>query len=1747
MKILSSRKFKYLFLLGLVFCLFSVFPQISSATTKYWVGADGAAFDAPNSWSSTNPTSCSGNVTLTATPGSSDDAVFDADCDNGMTIGSTWTVLSFQLYNGYTGVIEAGSSAINTGLFWQLSGTFNHNGILTITSGTNGCSTDTFYFSAGTFNQTGTVVFAGGAALCQVVNTSNTVLVLQNLTLNLSGGTTYSFKITDSDILQVNGLVTMSNGSYDTGTGLNGAIYAYGDVTMGSGWDGLSGPNNPIDSGILVLVGSNDQTLTAPSSNSSFGNVTVSKSGGTVTQSGGIRFEGLTLTSGTYNAGGNDVYARNAYYQVGGTFNHNGILTIAGGTCLGGYGFYYSAGTFNQTGTVNFTTNCNQITTTGTTLVLNNLTVNSPGAAITIKTGDTVRVNGLLSLTDGKYNRVAYWGPGGAQAGNLDAYGNVTMASTWDDTVASNAEGILRLQGTNNQTITGGGSAVYFGDVQVFKTAGTVTQSGTVGMRSFGVYSSGWTWEAGGNTFTQGGNNYGFNFGGGTFNSSGIINVYMFSMTGGTLNHSGALNVTQNFTYTAGTFNQTGTVVFKGTAQIIDTTNTTLNFYHLTINNTSIMVTNNDVVAVNGTLTLSNGSYPHDGNNGGSIYAYSHVTMEVGWDGTENHTGMIYIAGSNNQTITGNIKYFPRLSVVKTGGTITQSGDIYAVHFGLNGSGWTWNAGGNTITQKGVSWTNFNMTGGTFNHSGILNVAGDFTYSAGTFNQTGTVVFNGGVTQTINTTDTTLNFNRLTISKTGSTGLLITNNDYVAVNGTLNLSDGVFRYDGSNAGRIYAYSDVTMGAGWDETSSQSMGGSLWLMGSADQILTGQSSLWFPYLYISKTGGTVTQSGNINAYRPQIASGIYYANGYNITSTVALDVGSSGVLKLKGNETISQNPTLGTGSTVIYVDPTTNRSIKTWSYSNLTIAGGSNVVFSLGAAVSASGTTTITTGILSTGTSTVGYNFSTNTLVNNNILRLRGNEVITITNMDIDSGTVEYIGDMDGASDQLNLYGPADYYNFTINSTDAGDSFVPSFSSWTKQNSGNAVLGLGANNKFDDNQVLYHSVIYDSGTYKMWYSGYDGTAYYTIGYATSPDGITWTKQNSGNAVLGLGANGKFDDYYAFAPSVIKDGSTYKMWYSGYDGTAYYTIGYATSPDGITWTKQNSGNAVLGLGVNNKFDDASVVSPSVIKDGSTYKMWYAGSSGTNYTIGYATSPDGITWTRQNSGDAVLGLGASGKFDDVHLSYLKVILDGSTYKMLYSGYDGSTWFGLGYATSPDGLTWTKQNSGNPVFARDVSISQILSLSLLIDSNNNLRIWYGGNNGTAWTTYYALASSTPTGLIRLRGNLDFNSGSVDTSGIGLVLAGSNQSIDVNATTTFSTLTKSVTSPATLTFGTTSPIIITGTTTLNGTAGNFLSLRSAVASTTWKFDPQATTTGRVFSYLDVQDSYNINATAINATNSDLFIDSSRNTGWTFGATSNPILTVGRSGIQLATTTISAPSQDLGGAFTFVADTGTIEVNSITIRQVGSLSTDYITGMEFTYRDAVDDTCSDVQPASTEPFGSFNPFVDNVTTVSGSMPVSQTKVCLYLIYTLDGDSDLDTLGRTVDFEITNPSTDVLVESGTVTPISRVNIAGRTMVVDPNLAQSMLSLKMYDPDVDPTVFYLKDNGVWKKAGSRNPVRLTNPNLIVQTLTFTDLTYPGSSGSVKMNITVSNVSAGTADSFINVTKSYGTSATIRAKEE
>ncbi|MBI2441107.1 MAG: hypothetical protein HYV35_07030, partial [Lentisphaerae bacterium] len=177
-------------------------------------------------------------------------------------------------------------------------------------------------------------------------------------------------------------------------------------------------------------------------------------------------------------------------------------------------------------------------------------------------------------------------------------------------------------------------------------------------------------------------------------------------------------------------------------------------------------------------------------------------------------------------------------------------------------------------------------------------------------------------------------------------------------------------------------------------------------------------------------------------------------------------------------------------------------------------------------------------------------------------------------------------------------------------------------------------------------------------------------------------------------------------------VLQDGSTYKMWYSGWGGTpGRYSIYYATSTNGLTWTKLDnnvpadsngsSTNGKIPLGTAGTGDDTYVLSPFVLKEGegpTSYRMWYSGHDGANYRIYYATSSNGLEWTKydntvpaDSNGSSTNGKiprGTAGKGDAAGAFSPAILRDGnSDYKMWYTGYDGTN-YRLYYATSSNGL---------------------------------------------------------------------------------------------------------------------------------------------------------------------------------------------------------------------------------------------------------------------------------------------------------------------------------------------------------------------------------------------------------------------------------------------------------------------------
>jgi MYXO-CTERM domain-containing protein len=214
---------------------------------------------------------------------------------------------------------------------------------------------------------------------------------------------------------------------------------------------------------------------------------------------------------------------------------------------------------------------------------------------------------------------------------------------------------------------------------------------------------------------------------------------------------------------------------------------------------------------------------------------------------------------------------------------------------------------------------------------------------------------------------------------------------------------------------------------------------------------------------------------------------------------------------------------------------------------------------------------------------------------------------------------------------------------------------------------------------------------------MWYEAAPGGNKSFTAYATSSDGIAWTRYPN-NPVMSPsepwegGANNPEGE--ASPVSVLREKGKYRLYYHGYTGNGVRQIGLAESADGITWTKSPQ-NPILTPGDPGSWDADSVCEPKVLHVGATYFMFYSHCVGTG-GIGLATSADGIAWTKA-AGNPVIAVGSG--WDSAQVDWGDVYYDGTTFHMWYPGHADFGGFSLGYASSTDGMTWTK-SPNNPVY---------------------------------------------------------------------------------------------------------------------------------------------------------------------------------------------------------------------------------------------------------------------------------------------------------------------------------------------------------------------------------------------------------------------------------------------------------------
>ena len=241
-----------------------------------------------------------------------------------------------------------------------------------------------------------------------------------------------------------------------------------------------------------------------------------------------------------------------------------------------------------------------------------------------------------------------------------------------------------------------------------------------------------------------------------------------------------------------------------------------------------------------------------------------------------------------------------------------------------------------------------------------------------------------------------------------------------------------------------------------------------------------------------------------------------------------------------------------------------------------------------------------------------------------------------------------------------------------------------------------ILGPGGLGRFDEFGAYPVSVARDGALIRAYYAGWTRCESVpfnvAIGMATSRDGGATFEKAGPGPVLGYTPD---EPFVLSGPKIRRFNDEWRLFYiagrrwkqDGDRAEPVYKIRMATSGDGLHWTRHNRDLIESRLEA-----DEAQASPDVIFANGRYHMFFCYRYSLNYRgkafgyrIGYATSEDLVSWTRDDS-RAGIDLSETG-WDSEMISYPHVFeLDGRTF-MAYLG-DQVGRYGFGLAELEGGL---------------------------------------------------------------------------------------------------------------------------------------------------------------------------------------------------------------------------------------------------------------------------------------------------------------------------------------------------------------------------------------------------------------------------------------------------------------------------
>lgn len=281
------------------------------------------------------------------------------------------------------------------------------------------------------------------------------------------------------------------------------------------------------------------------------------------------------------------------------------------------------------------------------------------------------------------------------------------------------------------------------------------------------------------------------------------------------------------------------------------------------------------------------------------------------------------------------------------------------------------------------------------------------------------------------------------------------------------------------------------------------------------------------------------------------------------------------------------------------------------------------------------------------------------------------------------------------------------------------------SGWTKYKN-NPVLGGSYGTCFDI------GVIKDKAFFRMYFSWRPKKS---IALVESTDGINWCAPW---VVLGPETTDQGWEDDVNRPVVVEHDEMYHMWYTGQykpgatDGRSW--LFYANSIDGLTW---NRATFKPVLSAEKKWEKSAVMSPHVLWDerDKLFKLWY--SAGEQYepnAIGFATSSDGINWTKSPL-NPIFTADKKTTWEQHKVAGCQVVYQDGWYIMFYIGYRDEHYAQIGMARSRDGITNWERYSGNPIVVPDEGKwdGEACYKPYIIWDEERWLMWYNGRTGTS------------------------------------------------------------------------------------------------------------------------------------------------------------------------------------------------------------------------------------------------------------------------------------------------------------------------------------------------------------------------------------------------------------------------------